>query len=154
MISVTAPGGTGSMTLEYEMVKETQFWFTQVGGVAVTVAPPSWSASYSVGSTPTSWAVNQTQSYSVTLTNNGNQTWPATGGAPVHLGVHFIAGGNWVTDQRYSLPNDVLPGQSVTLTMISVTAPGGTGSMTLEYEMVKETQFWFTQVSGVAVTVN
>jgi hypothetical protein len=70
----------------------------------------------------------------------------------VHLGVHFIIGGNWATDQRFTLPNDVLPGQSVTLT-ISVTAPGTNGSMTLEYEMVKESQFWFSQVSDVAVSV-
>ena len=150
-IAVTAPGSSGSMTLEYEMVKESQFWFSQVSDVAVTVAPP-WSASYSAGSTPLTWASNQTQTYSVTLTNNGTQTWPAGGGNPVHLGVHFIIGGNWATDQRFTLPNDVLPGQSVTLT-ISVTAPGTNGSMTLEYEMVKESQFWFSQVSDVAVSV-
>ena len=118
---------------------------------ATTLAAP-WSATYTVGNTPTSWAANQAQSYSVTLTNNGNQTWLAGGGSPVHLGVHFIANGGWVTDQRFTLPNDVLPGQNVTLT-ISVTAPGGSGSITVEYEMVKETQFWFAQVSDVAVTV-
>jgi hypothetical protein len=140
------------MTLEYEIVKEFQFWFSQVSDVAVSVTAPSWSASYSVGSTPLDWAANQTQTYSVTLTNNGNQTWAAGSGNPVDLGVHFINGGK-VTDQRFTLPNDVVPGASVSLT-ISVTAPASSGPMTLEYEMVKEFQFWFSQVSDVAVTVS
>src|SRR5450759_1588138 len=138
-ISVTAPANNGSQVLEYQMVKEQQFWFAQFADVPVTVGPALWAASYSVGSTPTSWAVNQTQSYSVTITNTGNQTWSAGGSNPVHLGVHFANTGGgygsniWYTDQRFNLLADLAPGASVTLS-ISVTAPANSGSQVLEYQ--------------------
>src|SRR5207247_1651291 len=117
-----------------------------------------WSAAYSVVNTPTSWGTNQTQTYSVTITNTGNQTWNATGSNPAHLGVHFAnAGGGygsngWYTDQRFSLPADLAPGASVTLT-IAVTAPANTGNLVLEYQMVKEQQFWFSQFADVNTSV-
>jgi hypothetical protein len=152
-ISVTAPGNSGSLVLEYQMVKESQFWFTQVSDVTVNVAAASWGASYTVTNTPTSWAANQTQTYTMTVTNNGNQTWPATGTNPVHLGVHFKNGsGTWYTDQRFNLPGDLAPSASVTLS-VSVTAPNTSGSLVLEYQMVKESQFWFTQFADVSVSV-
>ena len=149
----TDTGLSPSTTYYYRVLASNTAGDSSPSNVASATTAAPWSASYSVGSTPTSWAANQTQTYSVTLTNNGNQTWAAGGGNPVHLGVHFISDGGWATDQRFTLPNDVLPGESVTLPTISVTAPGGSGSMTVEYEMVKESQFWFAQVSGVAVTV-
>ena len=156
-ISVTPPNGpTGSLILEYQMVKEYQFWFGQVADVSVNLEA-SWSAGYSVGTTPTSWATGQTQTYAVTVTNNGSQTWPSTGTNLVRLGVHFanVGGGygsnTWYTDQRFTLPADLAPGTSVTLN-IAVTAPSGpTGALVLEYQMVKEYQFWFGQVADVAV---
>jgi hypothetical protein len=148
----TDTGLSPSTTYYYRVLASSTAGDSTPSNVASATTAAPWSASYSVGSTPTSWASNQTQTYSVTLTNNGNQTWPAGGSTPVHLGVHFIANGGWATDQRFTLPNDVLPGQNVTLT-ISVTAPGGSGSMTVEYEMIKEAQFWFAQVSDVAVKV-
>jgi hypothetical protein len=143
------------------MVKEAQFWFSQFADVSVTVGQPLWAATYSVaGSTPTSWGGGQTQSYSVTITNTGSQTWPAGGPNPVHLGVHFASTGggegsnftSWHTDQRFSLPADLAPGASVTLP-ITVTAPATLGSLVLEYQMVKEAQFWFSQFADVNVTV-
>jgi hypothetical protein len=94
----------------------------------------------------------------VSVTNTGNQTWPAGTGSAVHLGVHFNDHGGgigaypWLTDQRFSLPADLSPGASVTLS-IAVTAPNTPGNLVLEYEMVKETQFWFTQYANVAVHV-
>jgi hypothetical protein len=165
-IAVTAPSGpTGTVVLEYEMVKEGQFWFAQFADVNVTnSAPPppapKWIAAYSVTNTPTSWTTNQTRTYAVTVTNAGDQIWPAGGATPAHLGVHFSnAGGGfgantWYTDQRVSLPNDLAPGASLTLS-IAVTAPTGqSGNLVLEYEMVKEGQFWFPQFADANVTVN
>jgi hypothetical protein len=158
-ITVTAPAKSGNLVLEYQMVKEYQFWFDQYADVNVTVAP-SWSAGYSVGTTPTSWSSSQSQIYSVVVTNNGTQTWPAGGSNPVHLGIHFAASGgginanynSWYTDQRFALPADLVPGTSVTLS-IAVTAPAKTGNLVLEYQMVKEGQFWFDQYADVNVTV-
>jgi hypothetical protein len=34
-----------------------------------------------------------------------------------------------------------------------VTGPPNTGNLVLEYQMVKEAQFWFSQFSAVNVTV-
>ena len=156
-ISVTAPANSGDLVLEYQMVKEYQFWFAQFADVSITVQAP-WAANYSVSATPTSWGTNQTQTYSVTITNAGSQVWPATGANPVHLGVHFAnAGGGsgnntWYTDQRFSLPADLAPGASVTLS-ITVTAPADSGNLVLEYQMVKEYQFWFAQFADVQVIV-
>ena len=74
--------------------------------------------------------------------------------------MHFAAKGGgavnsypWVTDQRFALPADLAVGGSVTLT-ISVNAPGASGAYVVEYQMVKETQFWFSQFADVTATVN
>ncbi|HVS06635.1 MAG TPA: S53 family peptidase [Candidatus Dormibacteraeota bacterium] len=159
-ISVTAPSMTGNVTLEYQMVKEYQFWFGQFADVKVT---PSWAVGYSVSNTPTRWAPNQTQTYSVTVTNTGTETWPSTGTNLVRLGVHFANSGGgygvsgtdstWYTNQRFTLPADVGPGASVSLS-IAVTGPSNpTGNLVLEYQMVKEYQFWFSQFADVKVSV-
>jgi hypothetical protein len=58
----------------------------------------------------------------------------------------------WYTDQRINLPADLTPGSSVALT-ISVTAPNVSGNLVLEYQMVKEGQFWFAQYADVNVHV-
>jgi hypothetical protein len=149
---------TGNLVLEYQMVKEQQFWFAQFADVNVGVSL-GWAATYVVGTTPSNWSANQTQTYSVTLTNTGSQSWAAGGSNPVHLGVHFanmgggIGSNTWYTDQRFSLPSDLAPGGNVTLT-ISVTAPSSpTGNLVLEYQMVKEQQFWFTQFADINVKV-
>ena len=134
-----------------------EFSSPSAAAVSITVQAP-WAANYSVSATPTSWGTNQTQTYSVTITNAGSQVWPATGANPVHLGVHFAnAGGGsgnntWYTDQRFSLPADLAPGASVTLS-ITVTAPADSGNLVLEYQMVKEYQFWFAQFADVQVIV-
>ena len=99
----------------------------------------------------------QTQTYAITLTNTGTQTWSAGGGNPVRLGISFgtsndTPGMGWATDQRFSLPGDLAPGASVTLT-VSVTAPAGTGGYVLRQRMVKEGVVWFEQFSKTNVTV-
>ncbi|PYQ63860.1 MAG: hypothetical protein DMF54_15675 [Acidobacteria bacterium] len=125
----------------------------------VVSAAPQWVATYSVAGTPTSWGTNQTQTYSVTVTNAGSQTWPHTGGGLVDLGVHFTSAGGgfgnstYYSDQRISLPADLAPGASVTLS-ITVTAPPNSGNLVLEYQMAKEGQFWFAQFADVNVTVS
>src|SRR5207237_711093 len=97
--SPTTPNGSSVIT-----VTGSSGSLTHTATTTFTVAPP-WVATYVVGGTPTNWGTNQTQTYSVTITNSGSQAWPATGANPVHLGVHFAnAGGGsgnntWYTDQ-------------------------------------------------------
>ena len=161
-ITATAPASTTPTVIEAQMVREGQFWFNQWASQPVTVAPPTWTASYDMSRAPRTWAVNQSQTFPITVTNAGNQTWPAGGATPVRLGLHFAtaAGGwprqtasyltAWRTDQRFSLPNDLAPGESAALTVTAV-APPAAGSAVLEAEMVKEQQFWFSQWAPVSV---
>jgi hypothetical protein len=159
-VTVTAPSRTGALVLEAEMTKEHDFWFQQWQPVNVTVVAPVWSASYSLAGVPASWSPAQSQSVTVTVTNNGNTTWPSSGHYRVDLDFHFTTqpGGSvkeryWLTSKAYSLPADLAPGHSATLT-VSVVAPSNMGSAYLEAEMVKEHQFWFAQSGSVPVSVS
>jgi hypothetical protein len=155
-IDVTAPSNAGNLVLEYQMLKQYQFFFAQYADVNVSVGISVWQASYSVVNTPTTWSTGQTRTYGVSVTNTGNLTWSAQGGTPIMLGVHFAntggPGNTWYTDQRFSLPNDVAPGGTVSLT-IGVTAPTNAGNLVLEYQMLKQYLFFFAQYSDVNVSV-
>src|SRR3989442_1669978 len=92
-IAVTAPTKTtGNLVLEFQMVKEYQFWFQQFADSNATVVA-NWSADYSTAAAASRWTTGNTLPSSVLLTNNGSQSWPATGTNPVHLGVHFANAG-------------------------------------------------------------
>jgi hypothetical protein len=156
-ITVAAPNRTGAISVEYQMVKAHQFWFDQYADVAGTVTS-LWSAAYDVTNTPTTWGVSQARTYTVTLTNNGFSTWTASGSDPVYLQVSFSTSGGGVNSgthyawQAFLLPNDVVAGASVTIT-ITVTPPNQAGSIYVEYQMAKAHQFWFNQYADVAATV-
>jgi len=143
------------------MVQEGIAWFGQYLDAPMPVQPlgPALVATISPSGQPMSFTPGSTQSYSVTLTNNGSATWPAGGSNPVHLGIHFGAHGGgypgsgpWSTDQRISLPTNVAPGQSVTF-IITVNVPSTPSTYILEYEMVKESVAWFGQLLDSTVTV-
>src|SRR5260370_455449 len=152
-------------TQEYYAATSTANWQTPVGSFKFTNCGKPWFARYTAGGPPTTWTANQTQTYTISLTNTGNQTWPAGGSSPVHLGVHFATSGGgygtsgtgvgngWLTDQRFALPADLTPGASVQLT-ITVAAPSTGGNLVLEYQMVKEFQFWFGQFSDVNMAIH
>ena len=153
-----SPPGYGHLVLEAEMIKEHEFWFAQYAPVNVYVAPPTWSASYDVSQVPTSWVLGHAQTFAVKVTNTGNQTWPSTGYTAADLDLHFAsyAGGSaaqgyWLSSKAFSLPSDVAPGQTVTVTM--TWSPPGYGHLVLEAEMIKEHEFWFTQYAPVNVNV-
>jgi hypothetical protein len=102
---------------------------------AASAAPGGQTASYTISREPTSFAAGQSVTEQVALLNTGTTAWTAGGSTPFHLGIHFAArgggananSGTWLTDQRYTLPNDVAPGQHVTLS-VTVTAPTTRGS--------------------------
>jgi hypothetical protein len=153
-VSVTAPATAIPNVLEVEAVKEQQFWFNEWSSVALTQTSPVWSAGYDLTQTPRTWTPSQTQTFTVNLTNLGNQAWPAGGASPVRLGLHFATrdGGypvqyksgmtTWLNDQRFILPNDVAPGASAVVT-VTASAPPTWAFNTVELEMVKEQAFWF-----------
>lgn len=158
-VTVVAPTTTGSMYLEAEMYKSHQFWFSQWQSIPVNVAAQSWVAGYDMSQAPTGWHGGQSQTFTVSVTNKGNMPWPSGGPNPVRLDLHFARGGggsanlaNWLTSQVYTLPGDVLPGQSTTLT-VTATAPATSGYLYLEAELFKSQQFWFKQWQAVVVAL-
>jgi hypothetical protein len=154
--AVTAPPGTSAVVLQAQMVKEQQFWFRQLATVPVTMQGAIWMASYDASAIPRTWTYGQTQTFTVTVTNTGNQTWPAGGAYPVRLGLHFAptdrAGwAAWLTDQRFALADDLAPGQSAIIN-VTATSPATTAAAVLEAQMVKEQEFWFFQTGPMSVT--
>lgn len=151
-ITVTAPNTSGSFQLEATMFKNQQFWFQQSQATPAPVSPATWNAAIDLTSAPGSWVQGVGQTFNVTVTNNGNQTWPHSGYTEVDLDLHFASsqGGSrnsahWLTSDAFSLPADVAPGGSAT---VSVTlTPNFFGHEYLEALMIKEHQFWFDQVT-------
>lgn len=155
-IPVTAPPTSSAAVLQATMVKEDELWFKQWGTLLVSVQGATWMASYDAGAIPRTWTHGQTQTFAVVVTNTGNQVWPAGGSSPVRLGLHFAGDAHqpstsWLTDQRFSLPNDLSPGQSVSLTA-TITAPATPSGTVLEAQLVREGRFWFYVTAPVAVT--
>lgn len=97
---------------------------------------------------------SQSQTYNVKITNVGVATWVHSGANPVELDVHFASypGGSameahWLTSDIFTLPSDVAPGQSVT---VSVTdTPNFFGHEYLEAELFVDHLFWFDQATTV-----
>jgi hypothetical protein len=161
--TLTAPDHPGgSLTLESLMIKEHQFWFD-----AVTASPQQWGpifasvtqATYVVTGVPAAWTKGQTQTFTVTVTNNTAFTWAHTGYNEFDLDLHFTTttGGSaqqasWLTSQAFALPADLAPGASAVVT-VTITAPNTAGSMFVEAEMIKEHAWWFTDVNSKAVVV-
>ena len=157
-VSATAPATSGYLYVEAELFKNQQFWFKQWKPVAVSVYG-AWAASYDLSQAPTTWAVTQTKSFQVTVTNQGTQTWPSGGANPVKLNIHLttVPGGSatmssWVFSKSYALASDVTPGMSLALN-VSATAPASGSTMYIEAQMFKNQQFWFEHWASVRVTI-
>src|SRR5205807_469404 len=156
-VSFTMTAPLGSTVVEALMIKEHQFWFDTVTTspqqwwfLPITLPQPIWSATIDMSQVPTTWAQGVTQTISVKVTNSGNVTWPSTGTNEVDFDLHFTttAGGSaqqahWLNSTAFSLPGDLAPNASVTLT-VPFASPGN-GSLLLEALMIKEHQFWFDQ---------
>jgi hypothetical protein len=158
-VNVTAPASAAQLYLEVQAYKNQQFWFGQWLTSPATVGAPAWAADYNVCGAPRSWTKGQTQTFQVSLTNTGTQTWNATGTNPVRLNVHFSTrrGGSanipyWVKSYNLALPSDVAPGQTVTVN-VAVAAPATGGGFVVEAQVYKDHQFWLQQWQGVSVTV-
>ncbi|MGV3606449.1 MAG: PQQ-dependent sugar dehydrogenase [Planctomycetaceae bacterium] len=152
-VTLAAPLTAGESTLRLRMVKE-QNWFTPLLSVVTTIG--TLTASYTT-TAPSAWGLSATKVFTTTVTNTGTVTWQAGGVRPVKLAVYFDgtsdAVGAWTTDpMRVTLPQDVAPGQSVTLT-ITLTAPATAGTYTLRQRMVKESVAWFDPPQKTTMTV-
>lgn len=159
--SLTAPDLAGDYTVRHRLV-EGLAWSPDADDVPVRVtsSAASWAGVLDAGyeaAPPSRWTAGETRSYSVTLTNTGSYAWNARRERPIRLGVHFgtesdTPGAGWATDQRFTLPENVPPGESV-IVRVRVTAPNEDGSYVLRHRLVKEGTAWFDEIDETPATV-
>ena len=103
-----------------------------------------WGADWLSDTVPGSFLAGETRVIQASLLNDGGRTWPATGTNPVKVAYTWrnVATGAVIQGTRASLPSDVQPGQSVTVS-IPVTAPTLPASYVLRLDLVKENEFSF-----------
>src|SRR5438552_8097950 len=104
-----------------------------------------WSADWVQDNVPKTFFAGQTLLNTVTVTNDGGRTWPASGINPVVLGYRWIDDGTGAVTlgkNFVKLPADVPPGQSITLS-IPVTAPTIPNNYVMELDLYKQNEFWF-----------
>ncbi len=87
----------------------------------------------------------QTLSVNATVKKTGNFIWPHAGPNPVNMSYHVLDSNKKavIIDRlRADLPNDLLPGQQVTV-LLKVKVPQEPGSYIVQLDMVQEGVAWF-----------
>ncbi len=145
-VPFTGPA-TGSYIVRWDL-------HTGVGWWANTFSTPvrdqwlfsrDWGADWLSDNVPSSFLAGETRIVQASLLNDGGRTWPSTGTNPVKIGYSWrsIATGSiFQGATRASLPTDVQPGQSVTVS-IPVSAPLYPTNYVLRLDLVKENEFSF-----------
>ena len=160
-IQVSAPAYPTRYQLQFDLVWEGAFWFSDKGAdvwTKIVNVPFDYSAQYQAPPTVT-LAQGQKTMVPVTITNTGSSTWPSSGGFMVDLGTHWFtpAGALLQWDgARTPLGRDLASGQSVTVNA-TVEAPAAAGSYALNWDLSFEGISWFSDKGTVpgatAVTV-
>ena len=152
-IQLTAPVYPTRYRVQYDLVWEGSFWFSEKGTDLwehTVNVPFDYRAGYQAPSALT-LPLGSTTKVPVTITNTGTSTWPSSGGLIVDLGTHwYTAAGTLVTwdGARTPLSRDLGPGQSLTLDA-TVQSPAKAGSYTLRWDLSFEGVSWFGD-KGVA----
>jgi hypothetical protein len=112
--------------------------------VVLPSGKPEYRAVWLNVTAPTVIQPGATASFNVTVRNDGRRSWPQTGTEIVRLGHRWIdASGAATEGTRHALPQAVSPGQTVTLTGVTVRAPAKPGYYTLELDLVQGASTWF-----------
>jgi hypothetical protein len=137
-------------------------WLASTDPIAAPAAPPEGTADTYLGTGTVAlsqgdWSAQETRTYSVTLTNEGTSAWHHSGPHPVMLGIQFSAqdatsDADRATDQQFALDRDVLPGESVTLS-VAVVAPARSGAYVLRHRLLAQGLTWSGQVDRRDVRV-
>ena len=152
---VTTPAAPGAYSLTFDLVREGVAWFGSLGGsplqVSALVSPATYAATYSLSASATA-LLGETRTLAVTVANNGNVPWNASGPNLVNLSYHlFDPDGRTVLwdGPRTALGTDVLPGQSRSLTL-QYSAPTNIGTYTIAVDAVREGVAWFSSLGSPA----
>jgi N-acetylmuramoyl-L-alanine amidase-like protein len=147
------PPAVGSYTVRWDLQTNGQWWYslynTPVRDVAFRSA--DWSVDWVRDNVPINWTAGETRVITVTATNDGGRTWPATGTNPVRLGYKWVSnatGNVFPGANRSPLAVDVQPGTTLNM-VIPVTAPVYPTNYTLIIDLYKENEFAFAD-KGVA----
>jgi hypothetical protein len=146
-IQVTAPIYPTRYQLQFDLVWEGSFWFSERGTdvwTKIVNVPFDYSAQYQVPPT-VSVAPGVRTPVTVTITNTGTSTWPASGGLIVDLGTHWYTPAGTLVQwdgARTALPNDLAPGQSANVTAM-IEPPTAPGAYVLKWDLSFEGVSWF-----------
>lgn len=146
-INVAAPTYPTRYRLQFDLVWEGAFWFTEKGVEPfekIVNVPFDFAATYQAPASVTVRPGLKT-TVPVTVTNTGSSTWPAAGLGQVTLGTHWFRDGQleeW-DGERTLLPRDIGPGQSVTL-QANLEPPTTTGAHIVRWDLVLEGVAWFS----------
>jgi SpoIID/LytB domain protein len=153
--SITTPRVPGAYTLTVDLVREGVAWFGSLGGLPLKlpaqVSPALYAATYSISAT-TAVLLGESRTVAVTVTNNGNVAWSATGPNPVNLAYHVYAASGAVVvwdGARTGIGTDLLPGQSRSIN-VAYTAPTSIGTFALAIDTVREGVAWLSQLGSPA----
>ncbi|MFH1584014.1 MAG: hypothetical protein ABIA56_02710 [Actinomycetota bacterium] len=147
--TVITPGETGETPEETKVVGEEKKEETGLERPSIDYSKETHDIEYE-GYIPTFLCAGDENYIKITLKNSSSFTWPSTGKFPVRLGYHCFPKGNqpepeWDDGGRTVLPNDVAPGELVTV-VVKVKAPDAIGWYILQIEAVQEGVTWFQKV--------
>ena len=148
-VTIATPTNPGTYVLQLDLVREGVTWFSSAGVATANVSvaiSSGLAAGYAPIASAQSTFVLGANTFSVTVSNTGTVSWPATGATPVHLSYHWLtpAGQVVVWDgARGNLPGDVAPGQAAVVA-IPIVSPPTVGSYTLRLDLVQEGVTWFS----------
>jgi MoaA/NifB/PqqE/SkfB family radical SAM enzyme len=153
LMRLKAPRELGRYLVKLDMLRERGTWFEAEG------AEPAWLALEVLGAPlvqvlQVADTVEAGSAFEAGLQVScvDNRAWPVEGKHPVLAGVKlYRAGGEFVMDfGRAELGREMRPEEHRRLTM-RLTAPERPGDYVLEFDMVKEFEYWFEQRGSVPV---
>jgi hypothetical protein len=152
--NVTAPASAGTYNFQWQMMQSGVGSFgTPSTNLAVNVTSGGGTndATFSTQSVPSSMTAGQSVSVSVTMTNNGTNTWSA--GTYCLQSQNPQSNSTWGLS-RINVPSPVAPGSSATFTF-SATAPATAGTYNFQWRMAQDGVGTFGGFSSnVAVVVS
>jgi N-acetyl-anhydromuramyl-L-alanine amidase AmpD len=126
------------------------------GKIVEAEAPPDYSVEWINDRFPANMVAGEVITVPLTLRNAGRLAWTWGGGNPFRLGYHYYRGRRRLTippprDLRTDLPEDVPPGETVTLEA-RIALPEEPGNYTLELDLVHEGVGWFKEQKSPVLT--
>jgi len=150
---VRTPYQAGKYTLTFDLVREGISWFGSQGAVplrlSATVATATYAAAYATSPSANA-SLGEQRTIPVTITNNGNVPWSATGANPIDLSYHLFDGaGNLLVwdGARTIIGADLAPGQSRSIN-VAYAAPASIGTYTLAIDTVREGVAWLSSLGS------